>query len=663
VTIEYRKAGVLLADNRVELVDGVDGFASAAERGAYGSGGVVLDNWDASLSVQGWETWTVDDTDATPTRVYTGFITEQKMGRGGKFFNDSQGVINCDLYDQNVLLKLLVNRPIDNDAKRPAESDVARVAWLLGSRALAGIVTDEGLVSTLNPTNFLEADCRDTWAINVLTEMAPPAAKNFFVYRDGSSGNPALFHDRDDATVWPAGFAISNVDADVDDDTVFAPDPDTAEVDRSPEDQYSGVDYGYIGGNRVYVESAAIAAAMGLKRDAVYDTPRVGRLATALVTAADWLNVRSGEADIVHVTLILRSSHVNKAYAGQEIDVKLTSAEGYGDYVTGRIRRRDPRPVAPGVWKVAYEIWIPPTPVADAAAPECPGIRQVTFTPLTDTTVTFDVATVAGNLMLAWITSRSANFDSHFQDGWTILGPVVVAIDVPDPSDGRWVYVEATGATSYDFTGAPIASMCVIWELDFPYASFVPGDVTLYETTDHAASTSLNLGSVTDPADGQVILYGSVYDTGFDPDNPATAGSGWVIDGNGAWSDGFADQNPWFLGMHWDGTTIPLTGNATVPAAFPYGGVMLQFGQGCGDTPLPATGADIVGETPATQPDGTADDFTADHPYIDGTLHVYLDGIRLLAGDVTETDPEAGDYSLAFAPFDDETVELDYTSR
>jgi hypothetical protein len=34
--------------------------------------------------------------------------------------------------------------------------------------------------------------------------------------------------------------------------------------------------------------------------------------------------------------------------------------------------------------------------------------------------------------------------------------------------------------------------------------------------------------------------------------------------------------------MHWDGTTDPLTGNATIGGAWPYGGVMLQYGGECG---------------------------------------------------------------------------------
>ncbi len=41
---------------------------------------------------------------------------------------------------------------------------------------------------------------------------------------------------------------------------------------------------------------------------------------------------------------------------------------------------------------------------------------------------------------------------------------------------------------------------------------------------------------------------------------------------------GSSDQHPHTALLRWDGTTIPLTGSATIASAYPYCGVMIQVG-------------------------------------------------------------------------------------
>lgn len=668
MTIQYRKNGTLLT-NRVDLIDGVNGFVTAAERGSVGMGGVTIDDPNGDITITGWETFTVDDTNANPTRVWTGFIAERNIGRG-PYVAGTGRTHDCTLIDQNSMLHMRVLQFTTNAAKRPEETDVARVQYLLTSEALADLVHNYGLVSTANAGNFLEDDCRRKFADEVLMTLAPSAVKNFFVYYDTTQADAGLFYDRDDAAVWPASISISNAVADIDraavaagTATVYPPSLD-ASIERQPSDVYSGVSYGWRG-DPIYVTSPTTEAAF-IRRDAVYDTDRIGRAATALTEAKDWLNVRSGENDFITVTVWLPSSKVNKAYAGQEINVKFTHLPGYSSYTATRIRRRSVKPVGDGWWECKFELWVPTTPVSDSAVPDCASIRQSHNAPTgSDVVPNFDFAsaTVAGHLLLAWETKRDGACDLGSVPGspvvWTALSSDVSATG----DHGRWWYATAYAGTTYKM---PSNSRMTFYETTIDGATFVPADATLYETTGAGPSTGLSLGAVTSPTAGQVILYGCTYDTAFNGTLLATPAAGWTLDYNvninGATS-GTSDQHPHVLTMHWDEVTTPLTGNATISSAMPYCGVMVQVGEACGGTGVPAAGAIIEDDPGTVTPDGSTTLLPATYAYKDGTMEVKVDGIWLLDSDYTETDPRTGDVTLAFAPESDEVVEYRYEAR
>ena len=157
MTIQYRLGGTLLT-GRVELISpdgrqGTDGLTTVAEQGELGIAGVRIEDPTGSLTFNGYATFTVDETECDPTRIWTGFVLERTVTRGDTDANSAARIYDCDLIDQNALLHFRVLR--SNDAKRPAETDVARVQWLLTSEALANVVYDRGLVSTANPGSYL----------------------------------------------------------------------------------------------------------------------------------------------------------------------------------------------------------------------------------------------------------------------------------------------------------------------------------------------------------------------------------------------------------------------------------------------------------------------------------------------------------------------------
>lgn len=659
MTIEFRKSGVLLT-NRVEFPifgndGGIGALQTAADNGALGAGLVVIDDPDGDLTVEGWETFTVDDTSATPTRVWTGLITEHKGARGQKYMTGSARVHVCDLYDENAYLHLHVLRV--NAAKRGPETDVARIQYILTSEALSGLVFDEGLVGTASPINLLEQDMRRTFADDAIRTFSPVAGKNFYAYH-GTAG-PALVYQADSATYWAASLGISNDDADI--GTAIYPPFADAEMNHEPNDQYGGVSFGWKG-DPIYAQSATTIAAMGLLRDSVVDFDRIGLLATAQSEAARYLNIHASEQDTAVVTLRVPSTAVNYVFAGQEIEVKLVHIDGYANYVTGRVRRRDVRPLSPiGPWDMRLEIWFPRTPGDDAATPECTEIVQVasgrTLT-IVDNTITFAQATVPGHLLLAYISRRDASVG--LQAGWTHLSNEVNATG----DKGRWQYRFADGSTSYIFERDDGYSNTniTVWEIS-GLDGFVPAThATLYETTDGASSTTLNLSSVTSPSSGQTILAGWTYDTGFNPNQDATMGSGMVKDYNDGWDDAFADEHPWHLAAHWNGTTTPLTPSCTIPNAAAYGGVIVQLAGECDDEPLPYIGDPVGPETPTGAVDGSNTSFAAVGGWIPGTLTVLHDGTDQTAH-VTTEDPVAGTAVLDYAPSTGSTIRFRYTSR
>jgi hypothetical protein len=186
--------------------------------------------------------------------------------------------------------------------------------------------------------------------------------------------------------------------------------------------------------------------------------------------------------------------------------------------------------------------------------------------------VTFPVATIVDKVLFGWLTRREQ--ETGIVPGWMALGSQVHPAGTSD--SGRWYYGTSQGSSVQQVSAYTETNM-VVYETTIDAALFDPADVVLYTTDGHAASTDLNLGAVTAPTPGQLILYGAVYkhDAGGMISGP---GAGWSVDYNIHTTD--PNGHPYLLGMRWDETTTPLTGSATA-ASSAYAGVMLQL------TPVP----------------------------------------------------------------------------
>ncbi len=336
--------GVTLT-NRVRLNDGtnngIDGLTSAAD-GSGSMGGIIIDDPDHDLVLQGWQTVTVEESDCTTApRLFTGFVGDRTTTHGN-YPTDGGRQVNVTLYDQNVLLwwALITG----SDGKRPTESRTARITWLLDSDYLDTIVFDTGFVVPSGASDFDEADYRGQYPRDVLDDVLG-AFQVAFAFWDEAADKVGLFYDAMTATTRDSTLTISNDPDDVDFSVCWPPYVD-AELAQDPSNVYSLERLTYTNG--LLLREAPSTKAQFFPspypdRGQATDRSRIGKAVTASHYIDALLEQGSAENETVTCTLLLPSTHVGLVDAGQRISVKFVHLDGYEDFVYTRITSRTTR--------------------------------------------------------------------------------------------------------------------------------------------------------------------------------------------------------------------------------------------------------------------------------------------------------------------------------
>src|SRR5512143_2819682 len=121
--------GVALDPERVRL-DSDRPLTQAATLDVSGAG-IQIEDPDADLDLSGWQTFMVTEDDCTEMVTWVGYIAGRDIERGEKHRTGAERSHRADLYDLNAAFGL--RRFHTDDAKRPQETEIARMAWLLGS--------------------------------------------------------------------------------------------------------------------------------------------------------------------------------------------------------------------------------------------------------------------------------------------------------------------------------------------------------------------------------------------------------------------------------------------------------------------------------------------------------------------------------------------------
>lgn len=324
--------------NRVRLGSGFS-LTEAAESGLLAMSRVRVDDPAANLTIVGHRSFRVIETACSFQTMYRGYFADRNIKRADSLKTGSSRIWDGTVYDLNGALQFEIIRGAG--AKRPQETDTARLAWALGTSFLGPISSDSsnvfGAGVTLDPEDY-----RGQTLADVLADCAQVSGYNYFVAWDETLNAPVLHYYDPTRAHFSSTLKISNVAADVNGSTVFAPDAN-ATLGRDPSRVYSGVYYQY--GDREfaaeYVTNATVLSNIGHKRETAHLDPSISRAARATAKGTQFLAEAETELDTITCTLYkVPPSAVNLLRAGHRVEVKFSHFPGYTSYTWVRVQRR-----------------------------------------------------------------------------------------------------------------------------------------------------------------------------------------------------------------------------------------------------------------------------------------------------------------------------------
>lgn len=340
-----------------------------AEEQSVATSSIVFEDPTGVLELVGLRDIVIEEDAATFKRIWRGQIGDRRITRGPYRAGSTARIWTCDLEDLNTRMYWRVG---EGNVSRPAETDVARMQYLMTQLVITDIVGDTSTYfSTANPVAMDAANYEGQYItdyINDCLQATTQFSKNCYLLdvSDGSGGyKVAIWYGPSTLTTFSSAIKISNVLADVDNSTVFAPLLD-AELARSPSRVYSGVRVNYDSG-AAYVTRAATASVYFATRDTVYDAVNVKTSAKAIARGTQQLVTMATEDDIITCAIEVPASQVNDVRAGMRIQAKFshftTAAADYSSgYVWFRVLNRTVTlitPVAsgdPGRYEIALTL-------------------------------------------------------------------------------------------------------------------------------------------------------------------------------------------------------------------------------------------------------------------------------------------------------------------
>ena len=313
-------------------------FTECADSGVLAMSRVMVDDPTGVLDIVGHHSFRATETSCSWDSLFRGYFADRTIKRYVSMLTGAARIWDGTVYDLNAAMDFEVIR--GTTAIRPKETDTARLAWLLASGYTGPISTNGASVFGAG-VNLDKADYRGRYMSDVVNDCAQVSGCNYFVAWEDALGSAALHYYLPTRAFNTSTLKISNVLADVDGATVYAPSSD-ASLNRDPGRVYSGVYYQY--GEKTSAEyrtDAGVLAAIGHKRETTEQDQSVRTAAKADAKADKWLAEAATELDTISVTLHkVRPADVNLIRAGQRIQVKFTHLPGFTSYTYMRITRR-----------------------------------------------------------------------------------------------------------------------------------------------------------------------------------------------------------------------------------------------------------------------------------------------------------------------------------
>ncbi len=260
-------------------------------------------------------------------RLFTGYTALRSIARGQ---NDSlrTGAArrwSVTLDDINSFLSFRVFT--ESDANRPAETDLARIRWLLHNSRMAGTVYDTGDIPTTGAIAMDPADYRGQRCSDVLNDCNQVSGKNAYVYWEESQQKIGLVYDFHSSTRLSSPLRLSSVRSEIDSDEAtvgatmtFPIEPDWTEHD-DPSRVVAGVYVAYGSNTQAAYQTKLSTAATFGYRDAVAPTAHIKTLAKARALGNHYLADNATEDVLITGSVKLPRSVVTQLTAGLRVKV------------------------------------------------------------------------------------------------------------------------------------------------------------------------------------------------------------------------------------------------------------------------------------------------------------------------------------------------------
>jgi hypothetical protein len=300
-----------------------------AEEGSVAMSTLMVDDPEGGINILGLRGITLTETAEASNQlvIFKGWTADRDVTRGDSMRTGAARLWAVQLTDSNSLISRRIMR--GSDANRPAETDVARVQWLMTTSEFGGTVTNSTYISTSFPVAMDAVDYRNQSNQQILDDCAQASGKNYFIIWREEVSAFGLFYDFAGASPYRSAIRLTNILGYVDSDITFGVINEGTKLNRDPSRVYSGVVLPYVGGE-VYVQNSAIAAEF-VSRDTMAPSVNVKTSAKATARANRYIFDASTESDVISTSFLVPLNAVNHLREGMQVQCRFAHMPGYGD--------------------------------------------------------------------------------------------------------------------------------------------------------------------------------------------------------------------------------------------------------------------------------------------------------------------------------------------
>ena len=341
-------------------------LTEVANKGEAGLSGFDMEDIGSAWSIVGLKEFYAEESATTPVRIFSGYATDRTIGRSPSMVVGSDRTWDWNVADLNARLGDIIF--LSKSGKRPAETDVQRINWMLGFfTSYSFPVLTSALYDTSAPVAMDAADYTGRYPKDLLNECSNESGKTFYLFWGGPNANqggtPLAVRLAYHTPIWSsftAAGSISNVTGAANGTTVFAPGA-ADRLKRDPAKTYSGCYLEYSGGH-VFVQNATTLSNFR-HRDTRATDMGATKPATAIRWATNYLNTVSTEEDTMTVHLDnVPAASLGNFRPGQRVLVTLQEVTEYASGAYMAIIRRTVSPIAmgtSGLYKLTLDLDTP----------------------------------------------------------------------------------------------------------------------------------------------------------------------------------------------------------------------------------------------------------------------------------------------------------------